>query len=72
MSSTAWINTHPNVELMDEPALRRDPATISDEHLLALNDRLARIQRLGGAFADLKFSPQATDRLRRLRSRVQP
>lgn len=44
------------------------PAAISDRQLLEFNDRLAKVRRLGDAFADLELSAQATDRLQGLRS----
>ncbi len=44
------------------------PAAISDRQLLELNDRLVKVRRLGGAFADLELSTQAKDRLHGLRS----
>ncbi len=39
------------------------PATLSDRKLLKLRKRLVTVNRLGGAFACVDFSPQARERL---------
>jgi hypothetical protein len=65
------LNQHqPDSSVMDDRLKDWQPATISDQKLLELAQRLARVQRFGGSFADVGFSAQATDRLSELRSTV--
>ena len=54
------------IDLTEEDARDWRPAAISDRKLLQLHQRLVKVQALGGAFADVSFSPEATDRLRHL------
>jgi len=54
------------IDLKDEIDHAWRPAAISDRKLLQLHQQLVKVQALGGAFADVTFSPEATDRLRQV------
>ena len=47
----------------DGPAADWHPARISNQNLSDLQQKLEKVQRLGGAFADVSFSPDITARL---------
>jgi hypothetical protein len=49
--------------LKDERAASWDPARISDRKLFELKSKLERVQRLGGAFAQVDVSPWIKARL---------
>jgi len=57
------------IDLTDEADRAWHPAAISDRKLRQLHQQLVKVQALGGAFADVSFSPAATDRLRQIQSR---
>jgi hypothetical protein len=52
--------------LMDEPLEEWAPTRMSDRKLVELQTRLEKLKRLGDAFANVDFSPDAKDRLRRI------
>ncbi|MFA7237271.1 MAG: hypothetical protein WC058_10440 [Phycisphaeraceae bacterium] len=66
---SSFLNQHPSDSpVMDDRLKDWQPATISDQKLFELAQRLARVQRMGGTFAGVGFSAQAKDRLCELRS----
>ncbi|QNN22996.1 hypothetical protein HED60_12200 [Planctomycetales bacterium ZRK34] len=62
-SNQSEINHQSTGPLMEERAGDWRPDRISDRKLLELSSRLETIQKLGGAFANISFSPQLQQRL---------
>lgn len=62
-------NHQPPSPLMEERTDGWRPERISDRKLLELSSRLENIQSLGGAFANISFSPQLQQRLETLTPR---
>ena len=59
----AGIPAQPSGTLMDERPEDWDLGTISAQKLHELKTRLERVRQLGGAFAEIGFSPEALARL---------
>lgn len=53
-------------KLMDERLATWAPTRMSDRKLVELQTRLEKLKRLGDAFTDVDFSPEASEQLRRI------